>query len=366
MEIGNALNVALSLMFVYLLLSLMASVIEEFVAGAWNSRGRDLRAAIGQMLGDPSFERLAGKLYSHPLVTALSRPGWDVPWLGRLGALLPMLRGRLPSYLAPEVVADALTDILRRSDAFETGNMQPALAALWRSASGDMTVFRSKLIAWFEEATAREGGAYKRKAQRWLFVYGLGLAVVLNVDTLNVAGYLWTNRAKQEVADLAAKAEAYVGSRDLPGSAEPSSRGDQSGQGEAGQDQAGGQSDAGAARQETFAALLTQLKDLKLPIGWDSTDVGAILRAAVGGLVGAGRDRAGGWLEARLTKPPVAVPVGGGPVTRATWLGWVLTALAVSLGAQFWFDTLGKVVGLRASGRKPNPSGGGAGTAQGG
>lgn len=34
-------------------------------------------------------------------------------------------------------------------------------------------------------------------------------------------------------------------------------------------------------------------------------------------------------------------------------LGWLFTALAASLGAQFWFDVLGKVVNLRMSGKKP-------------
>ena len=34
-------------------------------------------------------------------------------------------------------------------------------------------------------------------------------------------------------------------------------------------------------------------------------------------------------------------------------LGWLLTAIAVSLGAPFWFDMLKKIVNLRAAGREP-------------
>lgn len=34
-------------------------------------------------------------------------------------------------------------------------------------------------------------------------------------------------------------------------------------------------------------------------------------------------------------------------------LGWLFTALAASLGAQFWFDVLGRIVNLRMSGKKP-------------
>jgi hypothetical protein len=34
-------------------------------------------------------------------------------------------------------------------------------------------------------------------------------------------------------------------------------------------------------------------------------------------------------------------------------LGWLFTVLAASLGAQFWFDVLGKIVNLRMSGKRP-------------
>jgi hypothetical protein len=34
-------------------------------------------------------------------------------------------------------------------------------------------------------------------------------------------------------------------------------------------------------------------------------------------------------------------------------LGWIVTALAISLGAPFWFDLLRKLVNIRSSGTKP-------------
>jgi hypothetical protein len=34
-------------------------------------------------------------------------------------------------------------------------------------------------------------------------------------------------------------------------------------------------------------------------------------------------------------------------------LGWLVTGLAVSLGAPFWFDLLNRVVDLRGAGRRP-------------
>lgn len=34
-------------------------------------------------------------------------------------------------------------------------------------------------------------------------------------------------------------------------------------------------------------------------------------------------------------------------------LGWIITAAALSLGAPFWFDTLGKLASLRKAGPPP-------------
>jgi hypothetical protein len=37
-------------------------------------------------------------------------------------------------------------------------------------------------------------------------------------------------------------------------------------------------------------------------------------------------------------------------------LGWLLTGIAITFGAPFWFDLLGKVSNLRAAGAKPPES----------
>lgn len=39
-----------------------------------------------------------------------------------------------------------------------------------------------------------------------------------------------------------------------------------------------------------------------------------------------------------------------GALLNGAWIGWLLTALALSLGAPFWFDTLGRIAKLRAAG----------------
>jgi hypothetical protein len=49
-----------------------------------------------------------------------------------------------------------------------------------------------------------------------------------------------------------------------------------------------------------------------------------------------------------------AVPHGADGIAMAIG-GWVLTILAISLGAPFWFDTLGRLSRLRSSGKPETP-----------
>jgi hypothetical protein len=57
----------------------------------------------------------------------------------------------------------------------------------------------------------------------------------------------------------------------------------------------------------------------------------------------------------------LALPIGWGKEARpgswyAALAGWALTALAISMGAPFWFDLLGRVARLRSSGARPQTS----------
>jgi hypothetical protein len=35
-------------------------------------------------------------------------------------------------------------------------------------------------------------------------------------------------------------------------------------------------------------------------------------------------------------------------------LGWIFTAIAVSIGAPFWFDTLNRFINIRSAGKPPD------------
>ncbi len=396
MDIGNTINVVISLVFIFLLLSMIASAFREMVAGAWNSRGLYLKRAIGQMLGDAKFTGLAQAFYDHPLIAGLVPPGREMPALRWLAPILPIVAARLPSYIPNETVVAALTDILQKGGAFRTGFMQPGLKSLWEASNRDEAAFQTKLTDWYQSAMDRQTGMYKRTVQRQLFIVGLLTAIALNVNTLTIATDLWTSGNGQRAAQIAAQASAFYVARmpddnggsvaqaekaaspapqaksadlgielvplqatetsAIAGTPESTQQPDQPAQDT--------QDDSRQPESATLDGLITELKNTGIPMGWGDRrflrNRGACPSSSLNvwplSMVAA-------WVcppppppkpESDEAKTGEEMPDPLPPITIAVVLGWIVTAFAISLGAQFWFDALGKVLNLRATGVKPS------------
>ncbi|MEA3210913.1 MAG: hypothetical protein QOE70_3970 [Chthoniobacter sp.] len=100
--------------------------------------------------------------------------------------------------------------------------------------------------------------------------------------------------------------------------------------------------------QKKYDVLNARIAELHLPIGWMQIP----------------KEARGSWAERRKADPDFrALPDSELPV--CTWigvclatilfhlLGWVLTAVAASLGAPFWFDLLNKIMNIRSTGKAP-------------
>src|SRR5450631_3959339 len=105
---SNILDVAIGVVFIYLLLSLICSGINEGIASMLNKRGQILFEGIKNLLNDPTFTGLAQKLYTHGLVDGISQD-----------AINPDKPNRLPSYMSSNTFAMALLDILTAHNAGE-------------------------------------------------------------------------------------------------------------------------------------------------------------------------------------------------------------------------------------------------------
>lgn len=105
---STVLEVAIGIVFVYLLLSLICSAAKEGLESILNRRATYLERGIKELLADPSGTGLVKELYKHPLIDSLFRGTYEEAKQTRVGS-------RLPSYIPPRNFALALLDILRRA-----------------------------------------------------------------------------------------------------------------------------------------------------------------------------------------------------------------------------------------------------------
>lgn len=97
---------------------------------------------------------------------------------------------------------------------------------------------------------------------------------------------------------------------------------------------------------------LSALQGIGLPIGWSPAVLPRVFPE--------GCDAADAADKPASAECRAATPFSRGIGGLGNWLlafiGWGITAIAVTLGAPFWFDTLGRLVNLRGSGARPTDS----------
>lgn len=276
---------------------------------------------------------LADLVLSHPIVAAMHRPTRP-GWVGRsIGGLRRRRTGmNLASYLSAQTFAQALIDLLVPGGGAKATVAQivtqvekldpkvparDALLALLRDTSDSPQRFRLSLERWYDEHMARVSGWYKRWAQWHLLVVGAVLAAVMNVDSLRLGQSFYSDAPVRS----AVVAQA-VSAQGCP-------------------------SPASGAREDCLARQREVLRDLSLPIGWDLGAAATDCRARDNGReCGVRADRWASFLWQEATG------VGAGTMLLKL-IGWLVTALAVSFGAPFWFDALGRLGSLRTAGRRP-------------
>jgi hypothetical protein len=187
-----------------------------------------------------------------------------------------------------------------------------------------LAVARKNVETWFDDAMTRLSGWYKRKAQLTALIIGLILAILLNIDSINVATTLWREPTLRQ--QLVAQAEAYAKANpELP-----------AGGGNAG---------------KTVAQLQEDLKDLTIPFGWETTAVFLQANQTCQILPVSKNAVWGVWSGNSCKK------VANAPTDSTGWLakfaGIIFTAMAAAQGAPFWFDILKKLVNVRSSGANP-------------
>ena len=76
------LDVAIGLIFIFLLLSLLVTTVNEIIAGALKFRAQMLRKGIYYMLSDKNGKAIASRVFNHPLVNNPIDPSITPSYIG--------------------------------------------------------------------------------------------------------------------------------------------------------------------------------------------------------------------------------------------------------------------------------------------
>ena len=188
---------------------------------------------------------------------------------------------------------------------------------------------RVNLETWFNDSMDRLSGTYKRRAQVLSFIIGVILALVLNVDSINVATSLWREPTLRQA--IIAQAQSYS----PPAASQGSSSADNS--------------------LQNIPAMQTQLQALNIPFGWAFTSFDTAGRRC--SLLPVRAGQVWGIPSADGQGQPLCKRFSNLPPDIISWLvklmGLLMTGLAATQGAPFWFDILGKLVNVRGTGANP-------------
>lgn len=297
MSLSQVLEVALGLALVYYLMGLVVSWMSKFVMDTFETRGRTLEGYLKRIVGNKSL----GQLVSMPQIRSLAPVRYQ-GWLGFFSRSFKLVEKRVEKIPVSNLL-DAFFDLAQfdlaasGDELVETINKLPPsegkteLLRLINSGVTQVADLRAKMALWFEGLMEQASEMFKALARRYVVLFALLLTLVLGVDSIDLFNQLWTSPDMRAIASV--KAQAYI-------------------------DQYGYDADTGP--------LLADLEELTIRIGWSSVLKNAPPRDSF-------VDFSKFWL------------------LKAT--GMLLTTMAVSQGAPFWYDVLRKMSEAKAPGSNP-------------
>lgn len=327
------LDVVIGLVFVYFILSLLCSVMIEGFASLRKWRPKMLFAGIEELIKtdvaykDANKESILDKLKRNPLFLG-ETPSYISPRtfvLALLGSLRDHPGINQTATDLKTLKLDSVKDIKQLVEALpQNSYIRQALVPLLDSAKDDLAKAMAGMEKWYEEAMDRVSGWYKRWSQLCALGLGLLVALALNANTFQISKTLYIDQTIRTTLVAAGQEAAKTG---FPGRTEDK---------------------AEAARD--FLE-----KTIKLPVPQAKEGKGEPSKSVPEKVSKPGAE-----------KPPLlSLPLGWpdfcillsrkGIFDIYNFLGIFLTALMVTLGSNFWFDLLNRLINLRGAGKKPQP-----------
>lgn len=318
-------DVVIGIALMYLVLSLFCTAVQEWIAQILGWRQQHLDKAVRYLLDDgrgkadssTTAKEQSTEILQHPLIKLLTtqkktlfsswsqRPAY-IPARNFTLALIDVLK---PMKNGGQIDVSALSTAITNT---KNDALKVALEPIVAMAGADLGKAVAGIEAWYDSAMDRASGWYKRQVRWTLLLIGLVLGYLTNADPIQVAMHL------AEDGERRAKVVALAAATAKP---------------DAHADPALKAFSENLAKEWSEGDMLAGFGDL--PVGW-----------AVCG-------------EAPLAWGGFAAPsCYPGKVSAAAALGYkllglILTALAASLGAPFWFGLLQQLNAARSSGPRP-------------
>jgi hypothetical protein len=311
----RVLGVAIGIATVCLLLSVIASHLQEVWAGYTARRAAQLEQGIAKMLGNPA---LTQAFFSHPLIENIS---FTPPRPFSRASSAPPAR---PTYVSSTVFSRVLYTALREVhqlpaqslpdliNSLPDSSLKKRLKALILGIEGDGAACNLAIEQWYDGTMDRVNGLYKQKTQFFLLVTGLIMAIVCNANMFTVTERLWLS---DDIRSAVTAAAQMYSCKDDPNCKQPD-------------------------YNTAITTLEGRMKDY-LPVGYNVSALRTYWSDAWG----------------LIRHPDWSARHSDLIALFASWLfncaGWLLMGIAVSLGAPFWFDVVNKLINIRMVGIKP-------------
>jgi predicted RNase H-related nuclease YkuK (DUF458 family) len=166
-----------------------------------------------------------------------------------------------------------------------------------KSTEEGIKLLRKEIEECFDGSMQRAGGVYKRNAKGVAILIGIALAFGANADTFHIIDRLSKDSVLREA--IVYKVEQTIEQESINGD---------------------------------IKSINTKeiLQDINLPIGWTNDNIQEQI----------------GWHPLKIQNIPI--------ISLLTmFTGWIISGLAIAMGAPFWFDLLSKVMNVRNAGKSP-------------
>ncbi len=309
----ETLDVLIGLVTIYLSFGIACTAFVEAISSWMGLRSKNLKDGMheffqGSITGpDGKAKTFADEFYNHPLIQTLSK-GKD----GRPSYIPTKIVGQVvESMLGFNEQAEGLKEVLEAlpgENAVEN-RIKYLLLEFYSQVKGDVTEFRQAVENHFDASMERVVGWFKRQTQFVAFMVSAVLVLFANADTVEIAHSLASNpEARGMMVQVAGKlveerkaieANLETQKSKLPETAFEAAK------------------KKTKAADEAYSRAISDLGSTGLKLGWKELP-----------------NTAGGWFS------KIA--------------GLLVSILAVSLGAPFWFQVLQRFIQVRGAGARSN------------